>query len=71
MCSNQDGSFQGEYEEHVWEDQSTVINTGAKESQTHVLVCPGYSDQREGVDLGTMDGLIKYYREVVKIRFED
>ena len=45
--------------------------TGMIESQRHVLVCPGYSEQRVGVDLGTMDGLIKYFRDVMKIRFGD
>ena len=51
--------------------QCDQCNTGASESQTHVLVCPGYSEQRKGVDLDTMDGIIKYFREVMKIRFGD
>ena len=51
--------------------QCDQCNSGASESQTHVLVCPGYSEQREGVDLDTMDGLIKYFREVMRIRFGD
>ena len=51
--------------------QCEQCNTGMIESQTHVLMCPGYSEQRVGVDLGTMDGLIKYYRDVMKIRFGD
>ena len=51
--------------------QCEQCNTGMIESQTHVLMCPGYSEQRVGVDLGTMDGLIKYFRDVMKIRFGD
>ena len=38
------------------------------ESQTHVMICPGYAKLRAGKDMGTDGDLVDYFRDVLKIR---
>ena len=41
---------------------------GYRDSQEHILVCEGYSRLREGKDLCSDDGLVKYFQEVISVR---
>ena len=38
------------------------------ESQTHVMICPGYAELRVGKDMGMDGDLVAYFRDVMKIR---
>ena len=41
---------------------------GCRDTQEHVLVCPGYADFREGKNLDVDDDLVKYFAQVIKLR---
>ena len=41
---------------------------GTEENITHVLECVAYKDLREDLDLGSDEGLIKYFKNVLLAR---
>ena len=43
---------------------------GFRDTQSHVMVCAGYSDLREGKDLKTDKDLVKYFQMVIKKRID-
>ena len=45
-----------------------ACSTKVAESQTHVMICPGYAELRVGKDMGMDGDLVDYFRDVLKIR---
>ena len=43
---------------------------GQRDTQAHIMICPGYSDLREDKDLATDKHLVEYFRLVIKKRLE-
>ena len=41
---------------------------GFRDSQEHLLVCEGYGKFREGRDLHTDEGLVKFFHDVISDR---
>ena len=53
------------------EDKSVYSKVeGFRDTQSHVMVCAGYSDLREGKDLNTDKDLVKYFQMVIKKRID-
>ena len=44
--------------------------TGKRDTQTHVLVCPGYTELRLGMNLDEDSDLVKYFSLVIKQRLD-
>ena len=65
-------NFQSErhYAESLWtcEGCRNLGSIGYRDTQQHILVCPAYSEIREGKDLSTDRDLVDYFKEVLKIR---
>ena len=43
---------------------------GLRDTQAHILICPGYSELRENKDLATDKDLVGYFRLVIQKRLE-
>ena len=43
---------------------------GMRDTQAHILICPGYTDLREDKDLSSDKGLVDYFRLVMKKRLD-
>ena len=43
---------------------------GMRDTQTHILTCPGYADLREDKDLSSDKDLVGYFRLVMKERLD-
>ena len=54
------------YSRELWRCDS--CQTGAIESQSHVLHCPAYKKLREGKNLGNDKDIVEYFRKVLQIR---
>ena len=44
---------------------------GSRDTQQHVLICPGYAQLREDLDLKEDKDLVHYFTQVIKIRMDD
>ena len=44
--------------------------TGQRDTQTHVLICPGYAELRQGMNLDEDSDLVKYFSLVIKRRLD-
>ena len=44
---------------------------GSRDTQQHIMVCPGYAELREGIDLENDRDLVKYFSKVIKQRQDD
>ena len=42
--------------------------TWKKDTQEHILICPGYSELRLNKDLTSDGDLVRYFREVILLR---
>ena len=40
------------------------------EDQSHVIKCPAYSELREGLNFEKDEDLVKYFRDVMRIRMK-
>jgi hypothetical protein len=49
-------------------ERSGVI--GRRDTQTHIMVCPGYDDQRQDMNLDEDRDLVNYFPLVIKRRLE-
>ena len=45
--------------------------TGSRDTQQHSMVCPGYAEIQEGMNLENIRDLVKYYAVVIKRRQDD
>ena len=43
---------------------------GCRDTQSHVLICPGYAFLRHDIDLSQDKNLVRYFKEVIKIRLD-
>jgi hypothetical protein len=43
---------------------------GCRDTQTHIMVCPGYADIRQDKNLSEDKDLVTYFSEVIKKRLE-
>ena len=43
---------------------------GCRDTQTHIIVCPGYADMRQDKNLSEDKDLVTYFSEVIKKRLE-
>ena len=43
---------------------------GLRDTQAHILICPGYSELRENKDLATDKDLVGYFRLVIQKRLQ-
>ena len=43
---------------------------GLRDTQAHILICPGYSELREDKDLSTDKDLVGYFRLVIQKRLQ-
>ena len=43
---------------------------GKRDTQSHVMICPGYEDFRENMNLDEDRDLVKYFSKVIKSRLE-
>ena len=43
----------------------------SRDTEAHVLRCPGYSKYREGLDLGVQSDVLKYFEIIINKRLED
>ena len=50
-------------------DQPSGV-TGQRDTQTHVLICPGYAELRQGMNLDEDSDLVKYFSLVIKRRLD-
>ena len=64
-----------EYTSKLWscqgcaEDKAVYDKVeGNRDTQAHVMVCPGYADLRENKDLHDDKDLVKYFQLVIKQR---
>ena len=44
---------------------------GRRDTQQHVLICPGYAELRDGIDLENDRDLVKYFTQVINRRQEE
>ena len=44
---------------------------GSRDTQEHVLICPGYAELREDLDLNEDKHLVHYFTQVIKRRVDD
>ena len=44
---------------------------GCRDTQQHVLICPGYAEFREGKNLNVDKDLVKYFSQVIKLRQDE
>ena len=44
---------------------------GSRGTQQHIMVCPGYAEFREGINLENDRDLVKYFAELIKQRPDD
>ena len=53
-------------------EDKTEHNTveGRRDTQAHILICPGYEDLRQDKDLSSDKDLVGYFRLVMKKRLE-
>ena len=53
-------------------DDKTVYEEveGIRDTQAHILICPGYSELREDKDLSTDRDLVAYFRNVIQKRLK-
>jgi hypothetical protein len=45
--------------------------TGSRDTQQHIMICPGYAEIREGMNLENDRDLVKYFAKVIKQRQDD
>ena len=43
---------------------------GRRDTQSHIMICPGYSNIRQDLDLENDRDLVDYFSQVVKVRME-
>ena len=41
---------------------------GNRDTQQHIVTCPGYSSLRDGRNLNCESDLVNYFRDVLKVR---
>ena len=44
---------------------------GSRDTQCHVMVCPGYQEFRENRDLSQDKDIVEYFKKVIKHRLDN
>ena len=59
-----------QFSRNLWACDNCAINRdiGVRDSQTHILICPGLENLREGLDLSEDKDLVDYFQAVIKQR---
>ena len=47
---------------------TSFSDIGVRDTQTHILLCPGLTNLREGLDLSKDKDLVDYFQAVIKLR---
>ena len=50
--------------------EHSILSITERDTQSHVMICPGYEDFRENMNLDEDRDLVKYFSKVIKSRLE-
>ena len=65
-----------EFAANMWTCTGCIDNTmgdkvvGSRDTQQHVMVCPGYAEYRENINFDDDRQLVRYFQQVIKQRLE-